>query len=319
MGADKKPGSIVHLGAGALSGMTSCVLLQPFDLLKTRLQQQQLQQLQQTAPGQADRHGAATIARTVRSVVGAEGVRGLWRGTLPSLIRNAPGTSLYFYFLSHMRSVCLAAERRASQDPTKAKLSPTGNMAVGASSRAFAGFLLMPGTILKVQFESSLYKYAGIWAAIREIWIREGMRGFFVGAVPTAIRDAPYAGLYLLLYEAIKSQERAAASRRNMAVSETTVTLVAGVAAGLTASYITQPFDMVKTQMQLRPKEYFGVAQAFAKIYRDGSFRGFFRGISLRVLRKGIQASLVFTLYEWVLRTSSRSSSEAGSSTTLQA
>ncbi|KAI9479405.1 mitochondrial carrier domain-containing protein [Coemansia mojavensis] len=288
MGADKKHGSLVHLGAGALSGVTSCVLLQPFDLIKTRLQQR-------------------TIATTVQNVVATDGIQGLWRGTLPSLLRNAPGTSLYFYFLNHTKHYCLAAEQKLTGDSTRTQLSASSNMVIGASSRALAGFLLMPGTILKVQFESSLYKYAGIAGAIRDIWRRSGARGFFVGAVPTAIRDAPYAGLYLLLYEAIKNQERAIAQRRNVLLPETTVTMVAGVAAGLAASYITQPFDMVKTRMQLRPHEYTSVAQSFRKIHVEETFRGFFRGISLRVLRKGVQASLVFTLYEWVLRSNALS------------
>ncbi|KAJ2782922.1 hypothetical protein H4R18_002001 [Coemansia javaensis] len=300
MGVSRAPGSAVHLGAGALSGMTSCVLLQPFDLLKTRVQQGQQGQQGQSAP-----RAARSVIGTVRAVVSSEGVLGLWRGTLPSLMRNAPGTSLYFYFLSQTRAACLGLERWASGDRTRAALGPTSNMAAGASSRALAGFILMPGTVLKVQCESNLNRGAGIAAAARRIWRNGGVRGFFVGAVPTAIRDAPYAGLYLLLYESIKRQERALAHSRDLLLPETAVTMVAGVAAGLLASYITQPFDMVKTRMQLRPQEYRSVAQSFAKIYRDEAVAGFFRGISLRVLRKGIQASLVFTLYEWVLRASS--------------
>ncbi|KAJ2077467.1 hypothetical protein H4R24_005108 [Coemansia sp. RSA 988] len=306
MGADKKPGSIVHLGAGAVSGVTSCVLLQPFDLVKTRLQQQQ-----GSAGGG---RGIGSITKTVQNIILSDGTRGLWRGTVPSLIRNAPGTSLYFYFLNHTKGFCLATERRLTRDPKRAKISATGNMIIGASSRAFAGFLLMPGTVLKVQYESSLYRYTGILGAVNEIWHKGGMRGFFIGAVPTAIRDAPYAGLYLLLYEAIKSQERAIAQRKNVLLAETTVTMVAGVAAGLAASYITQPFDMVKTRMQLCPQEYRTVLQSFGKIFSEESFHGFFRGISLRVLRKGIQASLVFTLYEWVLRTSTRKNNSRSSS-----
>ncbi|KAI9503224.1 hypothetical protein GGI25_004285 [Coemansia spiralis] len=312
MTGDKKISSVVHLGAGALSGVTSCVLLQPFDLLKTRVQQSQ----SQTA---ASSQARSPVFATIRSVVENEGVRGLWRGTVPSLIRNAPGTSLYFYFLNHTKHICLAAEKRLSGDYTRTKLSSASNMAVGASSRAFAGFLLMPGTLLKVHYESSLYKYAGIMGAVKDIWRRGGVRGFFVGAVPTAIRDAPYAGLYMLLYEAIKSRERSIAHKKNIDIAETTVTMVAGIVAGLSASYMTQPFDLVKTRMQLRPAEYPSVLYSFSKIYREEAFLGFFRGISLRVLRKGIQASLVFTLYEWVLRANSQSKSTTGPSAKLSA
>ncbi|KAJ1649611.1 hypothetical protein IWW47_000838 [Coemansia sp. RSA 2052] len=299
-----KSGSIVHLGAGALSGMTSCVLLQPFDLLKTRVQQSHLQAT-----------GRGSVLQVLQTVVQSEGVRGLWRGTIPTLLRNAPGTSLYFYFLNHTKTLSLTAERRIFGDAQRTKLSAGSNMLVGASSRAFAGFLLMPGTVLKVQYESSLYRYKGIMPAVVEIWRSGGFRGFFVGAVPTAIRDAPYAGLYMLLYEAVKSYERAFAEGRGISLRETTVTMVAGVSAGLTASYLTQPFDLVKTRMQLRPREYTSVAQSFIKIFREESLLGFFRGISLRVLRKGIQASLVFTLYEWVLRTNAAQQGSAPSPT----
>ncbi|KAJ2486549.1 hypothetical protein IWW37_005585 [Coemansia sp. RSA 2050] len=304
--AKTRAGSIVHLGAGALSGMTSCILLQPFDLLKTRVQQSHMQGT-----------GRGSVIQVLQTVVQSEGVRGLWRGTIPTLLRNAPGTSLYFYFLNHTKTLSLAAERRIFNDAQRTKLSAPSNMLVGASSRALAGFLLMPGTVLKVQYESSLYRYRGMMPAVVEIWRSGGFRGFFVGAVPTAIRDAPYAGLYMLLYEAVKSYERAFAEGRGVSLRETTVTMVAGVSAGLTASYLTQPFDLVKTRMQLRPREYTSVAQSFVKIFREESIPGFFRGISLRVLRKGIQASLVFTLYEWVLRTNAAKSPV--SSTALKA
>ncbi|KAJ2664660.1 hypothetical protein IWW48_000605 [Coemansia sp. RSA 1200] len=306
MAGDKKAGSAMHLGAGALSGVTSCVLLQPFDLLKTRIQQSHAQSA--TSPTKNP------VVKAIRSVITTEGVLGLWRGTVPSLLRNAPGTSLYFYFLNHTKNMCLAMENRISGNIPRTKLSSMSNMAVGASSRAMAGFLLMPGTLLKVHCESSLYKYAGIMGAAKEIWRSGGLRGFFVGAVPTAIRDAPYAGLYMLMYEAIKSKERDFALKRSVDLAETTITMVAGVLAGLSASYLTQPFDLVKTRMQLRPIEYPTVLQSFAKILREESFVGFFRGISLRVLRKGIQASLVFTLYEWVVRANTQKKSAAEAS-----
>ncbi|KAJ1960340.1 hypothetical protein GGI12_003856 [Dipsacomyces acuminosporus] len=264
--------------------------------------------MQQTHTQTAPVPGKGSVIKTMQTVIAQDGVRGLWRGTVPTLVRNAPGTSLYFYFLNHTKALCLGAERRLHNDPNRAKLSPTSNLLVGGSSRALAGFLLMPGTVLKVQYESSLYKYSGMTGAVREIWKANGVRGFFVGAVPTAIRDAPYAGLYMLLYEAIKHKERLIATHNGFQLPETTVTMVAGVLGGLTASYITQPFDLVKTRMQVRPQEYTSVTQSFVKVFREESFLGFFRGISLRVLRKGIQASLVFTLYEWVLRTNAKSS-----------
>lgn len=40
MSKNDKKNPALHLVGGALSGMTACVMLQPLDLIKTRLQQQ---------------------------------------------------------------------------------------------------------------------------------------------------------------------------------------------------------------------------------------------------------------------------------------
>lgn len=40
MSKHDKKSPVLHLTGGALSGMAACVLLQPLDLIKTRLQQQ---------------------------------------------------------------------------------------------------------------------------------------------------------------------------------------------------------------------------------------------------------------------------------------
>ncbi|KAK3192850.1 hypothetical protein K4F52_001207 [Lecanicillium sp. MT-2017a] len=63
----------------------------------------------------------------------------------------------------------------------------------GAAARTFAGFILMPLTVIKVRFESNLYSYPSLWSAMKDIRRRDGFRGFFSGFGATAIRDAPYA------------------------------------------------------------------------------------------------------------------------------
>jgi ABC-type protease/lipase transport system fused ATPase/permease subunit len=72
-------------------------------------------------------------------------------------------------------------------------------------ARLGAGFILMPISVIKVRFESSLYNYGSLAQACRDISHREGMRGFFSGYGATALRDAPYAGIHLALYEGTKA------------------------------------------------------------------------------------------------------------------
>ena len=54
----------------------------------------------------------------------------------------------------------------------------------------------MPVTVIKVRYESDLYNYKSISSASRSIFAQEGLKGFFSGFGATAVRDAPYAGLY---------------------------------------------------------------------------------------------------------------------------
>lgn len=52
--------------------------------------------------------------------------------------------------------------------------------------------------------QSNLYSYTSMLQATRAILAETGVKGLFQGFTATAIRDAPYAGLYVLAYEESK-------------------------------------------------------------------------------------------------------------------
>ncbi|OLY77727.1 Solute carrier family 25 member 38-like protein [Smittium mucronatum] len=172
---------LLHLGAGALSGSLSVVLLQPFDLLKTRVQQETV---------------------------------------------NKP----------------ILGPLHLNQSNSKSPNSQSNlvNVISGALSRAAAGFILMPATVVKM----------------------------------------------------------------NLHVPDSLITASSGMMGGIIASYMTQPFDMIKTRMQIQPLQYRQFFQSFKKILSEEGYYGFFRGISLRVMRKGIQAAVTFSFYEWAIKAS---------------
>ena len=63
----------------------------------------------------------------------------------------------------------------------------------------------MPISVIKVRFESNLYNYRSLAEASADIFKREGGRGFFSGFGATALRDAPYAGIQVAVYEGTKA------------------------------------------------------------------------------------------------------------------
>jgi len=252
-----------HFLAGLSTGMLSASLLQPADLLKTRVQQ---------SP-------SSTLLSTLKEITsGPTPLLHLWRGTLPSVIRTGFGSALYFSTLNALRqhvarSNLLTPTLIVSTTISNAKysssslpqLSNLANLTTGAIARASAGFVMMPLTIIKVRYESNLYAYKSLWGAGSAILQKEGVRGFFSGFGATAIRDAPYAGLYVLFYEQLKS--RLSALQTAGIVPDTSesqagmktrvsapINFVSGVLAAGFATAITNPFDAIKTRLQLMPQ-----------------------------------------------------------------
>jgi solute carrier family 25 (mitochondrial uncoupling protein), member 8/9 len=73
----ERPSMLKSIAAGCTSGAIAAAVSNPIDLIKTRLQ--------------AQAGGQLTSMQVVRSVVASDGLFGLWKGTVPSMVR--PGTS----------------------------------------------------------------------------------------------------------------------------------------------------------------------------------------------------------------------------------
>ncbi|KAK3936305.1 putative solute carrier family 25 member 38 protein [Diplogelasinospora grovesii] len=307
--------STFHFVAGLGSGVLSAVLLQPFDLLKTRVQQGGTHHTLSGAL--ADIRAAATAAATQRRGGPLLILPQLWRGAVPSALRTGFGSAIYFTSLNAIRQNAAklpylsTASSTSPQSSALPKLSNTGNLVAGVVARSFAGFILMPLTVLKVRYESSMYNYGSLAGAAKDIAGRDGIRGFFAGVGATAIRDAPYAGLYVLFYEQSKkrlshilSEENGKVKTEKMGVSRAaTINFVSGMSAGVICSVISNPFDAVKTRIQLQPGEYRNMWHAAKRIVGgERGVRALWDGLALRMTRKALSSALAWTVYEELIR-----------------
>ncbi|KAI9887418.1 MAG: hypothetical protein M1823_000755 [Watsoniomyces obsoletus] len=382
-GPSRPSSSSSHFLAGLGSGILSAVLLQPADLLKTRVQQSRSTSLW-------------TVIREIsRSPLPFQE---LWRGTLPSTLRTGMGSALYFSTLNALRQHVSKSHLLLQPLPTASthsspsssssssssslpRLSNLANLTTGAIARGSVGFIMMPITVLKVRFESNLYAYKSLWGACQAIWMKEGgLRGFFAGFGATAVRDAPYAGLYVLFYEGskkrlssfvtlryqhstmtnsvavpagevsktpmvlattaaektIEAAAAVAASAASKAISSpssiltsnnnnnnnnspqkqgnnteekllkgsqsATINFLSGMMAASLATALTNPFDAIKTRLQIFPKEYRNMYHALMKMVKQDGVRSLFDGLALRMARKAMSSALAWTVYEEVIR-----------------
>lgn len=77
---------------------------------------------------------------------------------------------------------------------------------------------------------------------------------------------------------------------------------VCGINAGLLASVITNPADVVKTQMQLYPSRYNGTRHCAMVIFNEYGIAGFFRGVTPRCLRRTLISALSWTVFEEIMK-----------------
>jgi len=130
---------------------------------------------------------------------------------------------------------------------------------------------------------------------------RAGPSELFRGVTASSLRDAPYAGLFLVFYEVIKNE---AASVLPLSSPPVYASLHGGsaAAAGTIATLATHPFDVIKTRMQVRSEDkYHGLTRTALTVWKERGISGFFDGASLRLSRKIFSSAIGWAVYESVL------------------
>lgn len=240
-------------------------------------------------------------------------------------MRTGFGSAIYFTSLNALRqsvarsnllaSIGAVKPVQAATSSSLPKLSAVANLTTGAIARTGAGFILMPITVIKVRYESNLYSYRSILGAAKDIIRTEGFKGFFTGFGATAVRDAPYAGLYVLFYETSKKElskmaelvhvpgsvEKAMAGSTSASINFGSGILAAGL-----ATAITNPFDAIKTRIQLQPSQYRNMVHACRKMVAEDGAKSLLDGLGLRMGRKAMSSALAWTLYEELIRRAER-------------
>eukprot|EP01042_Synura_sphagnicola_P000010 gene10-11_t len=169
------------------------------------------------------------------SIIREEGVLGLYKGLIPSLLLTFNGAlqlTIYEYLksrsahitspLSNILSLCYpfdAGPRPKSEGVSDGGVGQPASLSVllGGVSKALATVLTYPYQVVKTRLqqrerlgyisehrtsaETGLEAYKGTFDCLFQIYRHEGLRGYFKGLVPHSLRVAPSAALTFLVYE----------------------------------------------------------------------------------------------------------------------
>lgn len=165
--------------AGCFAGTVSTFLATPFELVKVKMQSDRNSGVNPTAWG------------TVRRVLAREGARGLFRGFNETLARESISYGLYF--------ATYEGVLRALATDGCSPSAMTTALAGGAAGVAVWGPVL-PIDVIKTRIQASSVETTAA-ACAREIYLQEGLRGFFRGMGPTLLRAAPVNAVTFLVFE----------------------------------------------------------------------------------------------------------------------
>lgn len=194
------PGAIVQLGfweriaAGSMAGLFQIVTTYPLDLIRTRLQL-------------AENAGVKYkgIVDCAASTFKTEGVRGLYKGMMPSMLAGVPYVGLQMTFYDQLKNNLghLFPQR---PDGTHSVLTM---LVCGSVAGLTAQTLTFPTDTVRHRMQANgVGGAANIYSSTRDcfqkIYVKEGIKGFFKGWGLNVVRSLPGAAVQFTSYDLLK-------------------------------------------------------------------------------------------------------------------
>lgn len=190
--------------AGAGAGVAVSILATPTELIKCRLQAQGAVVASVAGPG-----GTVTAALkytgpmdVAKQVLRSEGgVKGLFKGLIPTMGREVPGNAAMFGVYEAMKQYFAGGSDTSSLG--RGSLITAGGIAGGAF-----WISVYPTDVIKSAIQIDDYKnpkYSGSIDAFKKILKAEGVGGLYKGFGPAMARSVPANAACFLAYEIVRS------------------------------------------------------------------------------------------------------------------
>ncbi|KAH9890151.1 mitochondrial carrier domain-containing protein [Xylariomycetidae sp. FL2044] len=279
---------------GGLAGMVATTVIQPIDMIKVRLQ----------LAGEGVATGPKPTPISVTKEILAQGkFRDLYTGLSAGLLRQAVYTTARLgFFDTFMKKLTRRAHEQGRQ------IGFAERATAGLAAGGIAAFIGNPADLALIRMQADGLKppaerqnYRGVVDALRSIVRREGVTALWAGATPTVVR-----AMALNLGQLACFSEAKAQLRQRTAWSPKTQTLAASAVAGFFASFLSLPFDFVKTRLQKQQRgpdgklQYKGMIDCFVKVARREGLLRFYRGFGTYYARIAPHAMVTLIVVDYL-------------------
>jgi len=180
--------------SGGCARIFAAVTISPLEMIRTKMQSEKMSYLQ--------------IGRAVKSLVEQEGFFALYRGLIPTILRDVPFSAIYWSNYEFFRM-------KLSNQESNFYV----NFACGAIAGSVAAVITLPFDVVKTHRQIELgqhllnhhksNQYKGhnfsTFKIIKSIYAKRGIGGLFAGLSPRVIKVAPACAIMISTYESGKS------------------------------------------------------------------------------------------------------------------
>ncbi|KAJ5595089.1 mitochondrial 2-oxoglutarate/malate carrier protein [Penicillium hispanicum] len=280
---------------GGLAGMTATVVVQPVDMVKVRLQ----------LAGEGAKTGPRPSALGItRDIITSGKVLDLYTGLSAGLLRQAVYTTARLGFFDTFIKTLNARAEAANRKVTFAERA-----AAGLSAGGIAAMIGNPADLALVRMQSDGLKppetranYRSVFDALARIPRAEGIGALWAGALPTVIRAMALNMGQLTFFAESKAQ-----LKQHTSLSAQNQTFAASAIAGFFASFLSLPFDFIKTRLQKQQKDpktgqvpYRGVLDCARKVVAEEGWLRFYRGFGTYYVRIAPHAMVTLIVADYL-------------------
>jgi len=276
-----------HLFAGGIAGVASRTVSSPLNVVAVR----------SIAGGGAGPNTFREISQSMRGIVKAEGIRGLFKGNTANSVSSAPGKAIDFFAYAVYKGMLTG---NGDREPTNLERLLAGSLA-GMTSDT----ILYPLEVVSTRVTMDSGKYGGIRKALVHIAKKEGIKGLYAGWGCAMVGVIPYAGFSFGCYDILSAKYRTAAGVDSAGALPT---LLIGCLSGFLGASVSFPLYSATVKLQSGAK-IAGLAGRDATMMNvlratmaDGGAPALFKGWFPSCMKIVPQAGTSFAVYEVIKR-----------------
>lgn len=278
--------AVLQVVAGGSAGFLEVCIMQPLDVVKTRMQLQNTKTLsKEQYKGVFDCFG---------KMYKNEGFLSFWKGIFPPLLAETPKRAIKFVCFEQCKPLFLFG----SSTPTPLTFS-----LAGLTAGLIESIAVNPFEVVKVTQQadrSQIKKTPGTWTITRQIIQKNGFgfNGLYKGLTATMGRNGTFNMIYFGFYHSVRNYIPVFEDKTKEFLKKVAI----GFASGTIACFFNIPFDVAKSRIQ-GPQQgvikYKSTFQSILTVYREEGFKALYKGIVPKIMRLGPGGAIMLLVFEY--------------------